>query len=306
LELFTRSPSGIRNTALFFGVTFTVYTEGRKSTTISDVLAGDFASDGPDIKFWGILFSRHLPKLSCHFKAIGGKDVVVGMANHVNATNIPNVILCLDADHDHRRNRILKMSNVLYTRGYSWENDALSIETITHLHDGLCLSGLDRSNHLAVLKSGEAEFVRKMRTAVLLDILYRVNYGAIPLAAVWKSVLGQVSGQGCNLSCTAMIAHLKTLNRTRQKLPKARKVIRPDVLRECHGHLRHDYCYERFRQVAHQLCGQKEISKLMFSTLVINSFGATLVKRPVLVNYYRRQFKKLELNLARFGRLANT
>ncbi len=84
----------------------------------------------------------------------------------------------------------------------------------------------------------------------------------------------------------------------RPKKTAARQKVRANPYRECNGHLRYDFCYESMMEIVRKSCGQKSISVLLFSTLIVQAFGNTLDQRRSIDDYYKRQLKRLERHLS--------
>lgn len=110
---FTRSPSGIRNSALFFGTDRTVYVEG----------------NGDDQKFWQNVFSVfYTGPLRFHFKSVGPRSAVLPYVEGIASRTISNVIAIVDSDYEGLRFSKFSIPNVIYSFGYSFENDLFTLK----------------------------------------------------------------------------------------------------------------------------------------------------------------------------------
>lgn len=122
--MFTRSNWGLTNRARFMGARYTVYVEGG---------GGNPGQGSDDVLFWRAVFARLRPDLSITLKPFGGKPQLEAIAQKIAAGVVENTIVAMDADFDELLAAKITSPRVLYSYGYSWENDALvfaSIETV--------------------------------------------------------------------------------------------------------------------------------------------------------------------------------
>ena len=115
---FTRSPSGIRNSALFFGTDRTVYVEGT----------------GDDQRFWQNVFAVfYNGPLRFHFKSVGPRSAVLPYVQGIASNTISNVIAIVDSDYEGLRFSKFTIPNVIYSFGYSFENDLFTVKQAVRL-----------------------------------------------------------------------------------------------------------------------------------------------------------------------------
>lgn len=115
---FTRSPSGIRNSALFFGTDRTVYVEGT----------------GDDQKFWQNVFAVfYNGPLQFHFKSVGPRSAVLPYVEGIASNTISNVIAIVDSDYEGLRFSKFSIPNIIYSFGYSFENDLFTLKQAVRL-----------------------------------------------------------------------------------------------------------------------------------------------------------------------------
>jgi len=126
---FERTREGQRNRSLFYGVDFVCYVEGE-----------DGADQGDDVYFWSSLFRSIWPNRKAAFLCRGGKPQLESLANNVVLNNVEGVVVAMDSDYSrYFSNRIIDDPRVLYTYGYSWENDVYIPETTISAHRALCM-----------------------------------------------------------------------------------------------------------------------------------------------------------------------
>lgn len=117
---FKRSPSGQANRAIFLQADLTCYVEGCPGN-----------SHGVDIAFWKSIFDALAPDRIVRLIPRGGKPVLEALARDIAAKNISNTIVAMDRDYSFfRQNAYIIDVRILYTFGYSWENDVFSMGQI--------------------------------------------------------------------------------------------------------------------------------------------------------------------------------
>lgn len=113
---FERTKSGQENRAAFLGVDYICYVEG----------GGGHSERSDDIIFWKNLLGTLRPDLKIHFIAKGGKAELEKRASDIIEKNISYSIVAMDSDFDHLLDGKISDRRILYTYGYSWENDVFS------------------------------------------------------------------------------------------------------------------------------------------------------------------------------------
>lgn len=121
---FTRTNSGLSNLALFYGVDFIVFTEGGvNSTSFEEVCNGQFNNQSVDIKFWDSVLKKHKLNKNVEFRAIGSKASSEKICGLIESNKVKNILVARDSDLDSFTGRKYESPYILYTQGYSWEND---------------------------------------------------------------------------------------------------------------------------------------------------------------------------------------
>lgn len=80
------------------------------------------------MSFWSKIFEKFLPEKKVHIVARGGKPALESLAKQIIDKDISNTIVAMDADYDELLNDKIKDPRVLYTYGYSWENDVHGLQ----------------------------------------------------------------------------------------------------------------------------------------------------------------------------------
>lgn len=149
---FERTRSGLSNKAAFLGVDFICYVEG----------GGGVSEFSEDVGFWKSLFSVERPDLKVHFSARGGKPELEARARDIVAKNIQHSLVALDADYDHLLGEKISDSRVLYTWGYSWENDIATPEMIQLLYAHFIGANVVPASERTALSDEVAEVFRAL------------------------------------------------------------------------------------------------------------------------------------------------
>ncbi len=127
MNLFTRTDRGESNKHLFCNKDFIVYVEGESKNKGEK----EYSENSDDIRYWKPLFEHYLPEHTFKFQAFGSKKAVKDYANKIQSGAIQNVIAVMDRDYDHLKKEIIDHNNVIYSYGYSWENDICNEESIS-------------------------------------------------------------------------------------------------------------------------------------------------------------------------------
>ncbi|WP_218395711.1 hypothetical protein [Alteromonas lipotrueae] len=123
---FTRTNSGMSNLALFYSSEVIIYTEGgNKSFSTEEVEQGQYSNKSTDIKFWSAIFENSTFNKKVHFRALGSKTASKSICEKIIAGQINNTIVARDRDLDGLcpNSELYDSPFILYTKGYSWEND---------------------------------------------------------------------------------------------------------------------------------------------------------------------------------------
>jgi len=157
--MFERSNSGQQNRALFFGVDYICYVEG----------GGGRSDYGPDVSFWSSVFGTFRPDLKVRFTARGGKPVLEGLANEILENDISNTIVALDGDYDSLTGDCIPDRRVLYTYGYSWENDVYALDNLIQAYCSICHCATPPGDAAAEMSTQLDRLAGELRRPVIAD-----------------------------------------------------------------------------------------------------------------------------------------
>lgn len=235
---FTRTNSGLENLHVFHNVDCVVYCEGGTSYSFEDVKRGCFSVESIDSIFWNEIFNNY-KGASVKFKPIGSKATVKKIAEEITKSNLSSVYAALDQEFDMVYDSNLTHSNVLYTHGYSWENDVWNANVICDIIDTLSAKKVDKN------------FVSYHFTKFLKEIKYLVSSDGYLFSkndSFFPRPKGHMKLVNCNVSNPPFLKKerieeikvLKSLNKSTIYAFGRRKNI--SAKRNCYGHILGDYC----------------------------------------------------------------
>jgi hypothetical protein len=115
---FERSPEGIANRHLFLDVDLVAYHESTSEHSL-------------DKYFWNGIFAKHAPNRRIAYLAKGSKEEVIQTYRAYLYAQDGRSIFLLDRDLDGVVGSQLRDRCVVYTYGYSYENDICQVETVS-------------------------------------------------------------------------------------------------------------------------------------------------------------------------------
>lgn len=168
---FTRTDSGLSNFSMFFDAELTIYTEG-----------GDGGDNGNkntqssiDTIFWKSVFAKYAPNKRIKLKPMGSKTCVLPYAQKIAKGEILNSIATLDRDYDHQKGIAFQHSRIIYSHGYSWENDAWRKGIIKSYIEEIHPKGELNEVQSEILENSFKEFEKNILRLVFVDIACSIN-----------------------------------------------------------------------------------------------------------------------------------
>lgn len=173
---FTRTNSGISNQAMFYGAEMIVYTEGgRNSYSIEEVESGSFNAKSIDIKFWSGIFRSNNFNKKIKFKALGSKTAAKSLCDKVISGEVINTIVTRDRDFDQFYGEIIDSPYILYTKGYSWENDVFVKEVTTSQIESMFLEQELSDEIIEIIENAYSDYKLVGKRLLKLELLFRDN-----------------------------------------------------------------------------------------------------------------------------------
>ena len=289
---FTRTNSGISNTPLFLNADIIVYTEGgSKSFSLQEVDEGKFNTKSVDIKFWNGLLKSNSYSKKVEFRALGSKTASKDICEKIMSGDIQNTVVVKDRDLDFDELTQFDSPKILFTKGYSWENDVFTkhstIEHITSMSNMQELPG-----ELATQIEQSYEHFKHIGGKLLrLEIIFRTNN---------KKFITDVNGErffnskkSSNINKAALIAFINE---------KKNEVVRParltqDISSLCpiwnnYGKLLASLSLNIINYICKKYLDYKSISKQLIEVAMIDRFISQQYTTPD--PYYSNLISKLE------------
>ncbi|MFC2045566.1 DUF4435 domain-containing protein [Chloroflexota bacterium] len=295
--IFSRTLRGLSNQYIFFKVNAIAFIEGGTDTfTLSQILSGADNPKAIDILFWQRMFAEFIPERTIHFRAIGSKSTLVMLADNILSGKLTNVYVAMDRDHDKINKTLRKGPGVLFTFGYSWENDAWCKESIQLIFRLLCPISKDITDTKTDMNCCFSDFIRNIRWAVYADVLLSAsNMSFFPRQESEFNKLIPLDPSGRPAINREQIHNiLSELRLKRSSKAFAGKRIYFDPACDCFGHLYRNFCFRLTNYLLRKhftpsLTGEHA------DALAIDSCVRLLQQGKImhLKKHYQRQFSKL-------------
>lgn len=163
---FRRTRSGLKNQHLFYGVDIVLFVEGgNKSLNKTDILSGNYTDDTEDIIYWKNVFSIFKQSLKVKYKSVGSKITIINIAMDMIDGDLSTIFVAMDSEFDEIFNQRLIHPNILYTYGYSYENDVWNSIVIKAIIEELTAVTIDN----AVIDAAYHKFLKAAKLAVYAD-----------------------------------------------------------------------------------------------------------------------------------------
>ncbi len=267
---FTRTSNGLANQCLFYNVDAVVFTEGgNMSWSIEDIYSKEYNEKAIDIIFWRKLFNRFTNDLNLKFKAVGSKTTVNAIALEIESHQITTVIAAMDSEFDELYNKKINNPNVLYTRGYSWENDVWNADITVSILEDLSGEQVDKK----IVNDSIEQFHSEIVEGVYADaMLFGTDSSFLPRKGHLKCV-------DCSLDTAPRIKSdfienlLTTAGVSRSLIKSFGKYNKINSPQHCYGHLLNDFYFHLVRYISNSILKIKVINKDLLENLAISKFN---------------------------------
>ncbi|WP_417602768.1 DUF4435 domain-containing protein [Owenweeksia hongkongensis] len=174
---FVRTTTGLNNQHLFHNVDYIVFVEGGESYTKTQIDQGQFNDESIDTLFWSKILSNYKTESKFKFKAVGSKTAVLQVAEDIVNNNLTTVYAAMDQEFDRVLGKAYKHNNILYTLGYSWENDVWNEKVIHKIVTSTTAKDLEVSEVIEPF----SKFIKDMKFSVYADgYMFSKNSGFFP------------------------------------------------------------------------------------------------------------------------------
>jgi hypothetical protein len=261
---------------------------GRCSYSKDDVYANKFNENTEDILFWEHLFKKFSTVKRIKFKSIGSKTTAFSIGLDIKDHNITTVVVAMDSEFDELLSTKIKHPNILYTKGYSWENDVWtdSKVLIKTLKD---LTGVNIDE--ACIHNNLKKFFDELGIGIIADgYLFSKGSSFFPRKGHMQCIncqptdLPEVKADKINHLLSAKKLDKSKLN----SFAKRKKLNIPEM---CYGHLLSDYCFQLSTHYIKKRIGSiSNIPRDILNRAAINKYFEHFFNGSPSCSYYRSQF----------------
>lgn len=290
---FTRTNSGVSNLPLFYDADIIIYTEGgSKSFSIEEVEQGQFNKSSTDIKFWSGIFENSNFDKKVYFRALGSKSASKSLCEKILSGEIRNTVVTRDRDLDGLcpNSELFDSPFILYTQGYSWENDVyVESHTIGQIKSMLLEQDLPE-NITQLIQDSYRKYVNNGSRLLKLDLIFRSQN---------KKFLTEVSGERFfNPKKSIYLNNQPLLSFIRQKKDELERPVNFEVdlsdvcpLMYNYGKLLCSLSINIINYICKKYSGYKSIPKQIIEVNMIERFHNKQGNEPI--QYYDQLIEKL-------------
>ncbi len=173
---FTRTISGLSNLHLFYDSDLIVFTEGGTQTfALDEIEEGKYSTNSVDIKFWKNIFEINGLEKKVSFRAIGSKTASKSICEKIVNGEIHNTAVAKDRDLDEYVDTMFTSPFILYTKGYSWENDVFVKDLTCEQIKSMLLTAETPEEVNSIIDKTFKDFKRIGKNLAKLEIIFRKN-----------------------------------------------------------------------------------------------------------------------------------
>jgi len=289
---FQRTPAGLSNLHVFYAVDAIVFVEGGLSRSFEDVLSGGFDDQSSDIAFWQKCFLELGPSMTLRFRAVGSKPTLVKIAQEVANGAVTGVYVAMDRDFDNLLGRLISSPKVLYTFGYSWENDVWTAAVLEEVFYTLCpvCRTTVKINHIIVTSFGS--FERGTRWPTYADfICVKHEIALLPRQSPHKVIKTSTGSPPTLNTVTLRQCVLDAKSKRTVPITAGAKVsVKP--LLDCCGHIIGAFGYSLLIYLFRRFCKGTTYPRHLMDSVAIDKFFEK-IRRGQLTEaraHYERQF----------------
>lgn len=227
--MFERSRSGQGNRAIFLDVDIVCYVEG----------GGGNSEDSKDVTFWSRVFGHYAPALRIHFTPRGGKPELEKLARDIIEKDADNTFVAMDRDYDDFRGSTIVDRRVVYTYGYSWENDLYASGNIAAVYCAVAHCGTLPAVTQDFINDALSHLEAALRLPVYADLMALLhNSSVLPRRSPGRIIVENRGVKNGFVKRTEVLNLLKNVNQaTRPRVPVIRYDPPFDPIRYCVGHV---------------------------------------------------------------------
>jgi hypothetical protein len=287
--VFTRTAPGLSNQAAFLGVDLVIFAEsGYRTLSLEEAEQGLENGETFDSVFWrAVLDTFCPPNKAFHIKTIGSKTTVRVIAQMVADGVVTRVATSMDRDLDLYRGTIVVHTNVLYTRGYSWENDIWTPTITKAIVNSLVPDRRHRRTADVEIDSFFTALERCFRITVRVDRrLATLGYDPVPRDAIEEVVRPNPPGPPVLLRNDLALVLKEIRMQTGVKLHEDGG----NILCDLHGHTLAKAALSFLRNLVQVLANHK-VSNALLTSMAVTEF----VRNPnaPMLDHYAQPVKDI-------------
>lgn len=271
---FLRTNFGLINQSQFNKSEITAYTEGgRKSFSIVQIDKGEFNATSVDINFWKEILKIHGCNRKIYFKAIGSKTSGDELTQRIIDGKVTNTLIFKDKDLDNYLEKYIPHPSIIYTKGYSWENDVFTKENIVQIISDYIFDEVPL-NHKLLIEKNFKDLEKIGDKLLRLELIFR-SHGIRFLT----NISGEELIKNGEINIDSLIRKIKkiALNNDIQRPFKYIKVRHSfNFYQDCYGKIFESISYHLTVSILKELIDIKNFSKDIFQRNALRIFFNTL------------------------------
>ena len=203
--------------------------------------------------------------------------------------------VAMDRDHDLLNGKLFNIKGVVYTYGYSWENDVWQPEVIVDVFNTLYTKGTPSHPDIQQLLEIFEKFIEEISTAVCADAyLSEQGISFIPRDKHISCLnIHRNRPPGVNLDkINDLIIKHKIKIKSVKEFGKKKGL---DTLSDCYGHLVADFCYHLITHFLKKLSNVHSLIKDVVYSVGIEKYlqNITSNKLSTIQNHYKLLFSRI-------------
>ncbi|NCT76175.1 MAG: DUF4435 domain-containing protein [Chitinophagaceae bacterium] len=277
--------NGLSNQHLFHNVDLVVFVEGgNPSLTRQQILNGVYHHETEDIIFWRNIFNVFRKGQAIKFKSVGSKTTIKEIALDIINGDIQTIMVAMDNEFD----EVLKLRhnhpNILYTHGYSFENDIWNSAVIKHIIEDL--SGIHIANDL--IERSFQSFLTSIKIAVYSDgYQFKKGSSFFPRSSGYMFCVNIVQNNLPSINKNAITNRLNAKNISRSKAGYFGRKSNIDAHKHCFGHFLSDYCCQIIMGFLRKRHGLVAPNKTVLSRMGIVKFFQYCFSSGAIFTHYQ-------------------
>lgn len=273
MSSFSRTNSGLSNLKLFCQSDLVAYTEGgSKSYSLEEVFDGKYSKSSIDIKFWTCILETLGCSKKITFRAIGSKNSGKQLTDKIVSGSIKNSIIIKDRDLDDFLCLTVDHPNVIYTKGYSWENDVFTQESTLDLLADLIDMPLN-DDEISHVKKLYSDIEKQLKKLIRLEIFFRQNGVSFLTDLAGEAFINEKMEFSKAFVFKKILAQAKEVSRPCKKASFKRE-INPYI--DCYGKLVSILSYRIICYYSKQYNSQRSMPKDLITKVFIKNYKTWL------------------------------